>query len=278
MPDKKTIELSSTKIIFLGDISGVLGREGVQKIIPQWRKKYSPDIIIGNIENLAHNKGVTLKTIKEMSDAGVEIFTGGNHIWKKYDITQLAEETDYKLATAINDSRTPDKYRSQKVKINGTDLIVLNLQGQTFVDYEDEQIGNPFIKINEILENLPKDANIIIDMHAEATSDKRAMGLYLDGRVSAVLGTHTHVPTADAQILENGTGYITDIGMIGAYPSVLGIKQEIIIEKFITEDKIIHDLPRTGQIEINAVLLEIDNKTHKTLNIKLLREIINPVK
>ncbi|MBU1202816.1 YmdB family metallophosphoesterase [Patescibacteria group bacterium] len=268
MPDK-------TKIIFLGDISGVLGREGVKKIVPQWKEKYNPDIFIGNIENIAHNKGVTIKTIEEVANAGVSIFTGGNHIWKKYDIGQLAMETDYKIATAINDSRTPDKYRYQSVEVNGTNLIVINLQGQTFIQYEDEQIANPFIKIDEFLNELPKDANIIIDMHAEATSDKRAMGLYLDGRISAIVGTHTHVPTADAQILPNGTGYLTDIGMIGAYPSVLGIKKEIIIQKFLTDEKIVHDLPRTGQIEVNAVLLEIDNKTHKTTHIELLREIIN---
>lgn len=268
MPDK-------TKILFLGDISGVLGRKGVTEILPKWKKEHKPDVVIGNVENLAHNKGVTLKTLQQMSEAGIEIFTGGNHIWKKYDIAQLSEETDYKLATAINDVRTPDKYRQQTVNVNGTDLIVINLQGQTFVEYQDEQISNPFHKIDEVLKGLPQDANILIDLHAEATSDKRAMGLYLDGRVSAVLGTHTHVPTADAQILENGTGYITDVGMIGAYPSVLGIKKEIIIEKFLTGEKIIHDLPRTGQIEINAVLLEIDNNTHKTTQIKLLREIIN---
>lgn len=269
MPDKKT------KIIFLGDISGVLGRQGVTKIIPKWQKKYKPDIFIGNIENLAHNKGVTPKTLQEVSKAGISIFTGGNHIWKKYDIPTLARETDYKIACPANDVRTPDKYLYQTAEIKGTNLIVINLGGQTFVEYDDEQLNNPFIKIDQLLDKLPKDSNIFVDLHAEATSDKRAMGLYLDGRVSAVVGTHTHVPTADAQILEKGTGYITDVGMIGAYPSVLGIKKEIIIEKFLTKDKIVHDLPRTGQIEINAVLLEIDNKTHKTTHIELLREIIN---
>ena len=136
-------------------------------------------------------------------------------------------------------------------------------------------LANPFTEINYLLTKIPKDSNIIIDLHAEATSDKRAMGLYLDGRVSAVLGTHTHVPTADAQILDQGTGYITDIGMVGAHPSVLGVKADIIIEKFLTETKIRHDLPTSGQIEVNAVLLEIDNKTHQTKKIKLLREIIN---
>lgn len=268
MPDK-------TKIIFIGDISGVLGRQGVKEIIPKWKKKYSPDIFVGNIENLAHNKGVTPKTIAEVSEAGIEIFTGGNHIWKKYDIGTLAKETDYKIACAINDYRTPEKYRYQQVDINGTPLIVINLAGRTFISYEDEPLSNPFLEIDKMLEALPKDANIIVDLHAEATSDKRAMGFYLDGRVSAIFGTHTHVPTADAQILEKGTGYITDVGMTGAHDSILGIKKEIIIEKFLTDKKIVHDLPRTGQIEINALLLEIDNKTHKTTHVELLREIIN---
>jgi len=275
MPDKKSGQSGSTKIIFFGDISGVLGRQGVNEIIPKWRKKYSPDIFIANIENLAHNKGITLKTIKEVYDAGVEIFTGGNHIWKKYDINQLAAETDYQIACPANDHRAPKKYLYQIKEINGTKLAVININGRTFIDYEDEPLSNPFHKIDEILKQLPKNCNILVDLHGEATSDKRAMGFYLDGRVSVMLGTHTHVPTADAQILEKGTGYITDVGMTGAFPSVLGIDKDIIIAKFLNDEKIRHDLPKTGQIEINAVLLEIDNRTHKTSNIKLLREIIN---
>lgn len=265
--------LDKTKILFFGDVSGVLGRKGVKEIIPTWKKKYQPDIIIANVENLAHNKGVTLKTMAEMSEAGVEIFTGGNHIWKKYDLDDLAAETDYKIAAPSNDSRCPEKYKFQTTEINGTKLVVINLNGQTFMDYE-TTLSNPFLKIDNLLDKIPKNSNIIVDVHAEATSDKRAMGLYLDGRVSAVVGTHTHIPTADAQILENGTGYLTDIGMVGAYPSVLGIKKEIIIEKFLTEARIRHDLPTTGQIEINAVLLEIDNTTHKTTKIEHLREIL----
>ena len=263
-----------TKILFFGDVSGTLGRQGIKEIAPIWKKKYQADIIIANVENLAHNKGVTLKTMAEMTEAGVAIFTGGNHIWKKYDIDKLTKETDYKIAAPANDSRCPTKYLFQIVDLAGTKLAVINLNGRTFMDNE-TTLSNPFTKIDKLLSQIPKQANIIIDIHAEATSDKRALGLYLDGRVSAVVGTHTHIPTADAQILAKGTGYLTDIGMLGAYPSVLGIKQEIIIEKFLTEAKIRHDLPTSGQIEVNAVLLEIDNKTHKTTAIKLLREIIN---
>ena len=186
----------------------------------------------------------------------------------------MSEETDYKLATAINDVRTPDKYRQQTVNVNGTDLIVINLQGQTFVEYQDEQISNPFHKIDEALKSLPQDANILIDLHAEATSDKRAMGLYLDGRVSAVLGTHTHVPTADAQILENGTGYITDVGMTGSFDSVIGIKKDIALKRFLT--LMPHKLEvAKGLSGINAVVVEIDEETGRSLHIYRIQQIID---
>ena len=261
------------RIIFFGDISGALGRKGITDIVPKWKRKYKPDVLIANIENLAHNKGVTLKTMQQIDEAGIDVFTGGNHIWKKYDITQLAEETNYKIACPANDSRTPDKYRYQTLEVNDQKLIVINLNGRTFM--EEETVTSPWEKIDELLEQLPKKANIILDVHAEATSEKRAMGYYLDGKVSAVIGTHTHIPTADAQILEKGTGYITDIGMTGPFDSVLGIKKEIIIDKFLTDTAIRHDTPETGQIEVNAVLLEIDTRSHKTTRIELLREIIN---
>ncbi len=266
MPDK------TTKLIFLGDISGSLGRKGAKEIVPQWKQKYNPDLFIANIENLAHNKGVTLKTLNEIKEAGIDIFTSGNHIWSKYDIHDLAKETDFALTCPANDSRSPAKYLKQEIEVNGTKLIILNLSGQTFM--EEDEVSNAFHKVDEILPKLDKNANIILDFHAEATSEKRAMGLYLDGKISALIGTHTHIPTADAQILEKGTGYITDIGMTGPFPSVLGIKPEIIIEKFLTSSKIRHELPESGQIEINAVLLEIDNNSHKTIKIELLRKII----
>ncbi|MDD5749813.1 MAG: TIGR00282 family metallophosphoesterase [Patescibacteria group bacterium] len=267
MPDK------TIKIIFLGDISGYLGREGVKAIVPIWQKKYQPDLFIANIENLAHNKGVTPKTLKEIYDTGVRLYSGGNHIWKKYDISQLAKESDYQIACPANDSRTPKKYRYQTTEVKGAKIALVSLNGRTFMN--DDGLANPFFTIEKILSELPPDAITIVDIHAEATSEKRALGFYLDGRVAAVLGTHTHVPTADAQILAKGTAYLTDIGMIGAHDSILGIKKEIIIEKFLTENKILHDLPKSGQIEINAVLLEIDKLSKKAKKIKNLREIIN---
>lgn len=258
------------KIIFFGDITSSLARKTIKEIIPKWKEQFKPDLFIANAENLAHGKGVTKKTLQEMINAGIEIFTGGNHMWKKEDISEISETTDFKLVCPANDSRTPDKYKYQTIDINGNKLTIISLSGRVFI--ENETLSNPFIKIDEILKDIPKDHNIIIDLHAEATSEKRAMGFYLDGRVATVVGTHTHIPTADAQILENGTGYITDIGMVGAYKSVLGVDSQIIIDKFITEEQIRHELPKTGKIEVNAVLLEIEN--NKTINIQHLRKII----
>ncbi len=263
MPDK-------IKIIFFGDITGSLARKAIKDIVPQWQKEYNVDLFIGNVENLAHGKGVTKKTLTEISEAGISIFTGGNHINNKEDLNELAETTNFKIASLANDSTTPQKYIKQSININNNKLFVINLSGRVFM--KDDNLSNPFLKIDELLKDLPKDSNIIVDLHAEATSEKRALGLYLDGRVAALVGTHTHIPTADAQILEKETGYITDIGMIGPHPSVLGIKSEIIIEKFISEKNIRHELPDSGKIEINAVLLEIEN--NKTKHIQHLRKII----
>lgn len=263
MPDK-------IKIIFLGDIVGALGRQAVKDVLPKWQKKYQPDLVIANIENLAHGKGVTTKTIDDIKLAGIDIFTGGNHIWRKQDLGLFK---DLRLATPINDARTLPEHRYQKIDCQGLPLTIINLLGSS-TGRPDEIIDNPFLAIEKILPEL-SDTLVIVDFHAELTSEKRAMGFYLDGKVNAVIGTHTHVPTADAQILPKGTAYISDAGMTGSFDSILGIKKEIIIDKFLTESHIRHELPESGQIEINAVLLEIDKDSRQSTKIELLRQINN---
>lgn len=266
MPNK------TIKIIFFGDIVGSLGRTAVKKMVPVWQKKYQPDLMIANIENLAHGKGLTLRTLRDISETGIPLFTGGNHIWAKEQIEDIDSEESFPIAFPANDSRTPKKYLSQSVELDNQKITVLNLNGRTFM--LDDTLSNPFLAADKLIKKL-KDDIIIIDFHAEATSEKRALGLYLDGRVAAVLGTHTHVPTNDAHILAKGTGYITDVGMIGSYPSVIGVDSKVIIEKFITEKQIRHEYPDSGQIELNAVLLEIDRDSKKTVSIQNLREILH---
>ena len=263
---------NTIKIIFFGDVVGSLGRQAVKKIAPVWQKKYQPDLMIANIENLAHGKGVTLKTLREIKKTGIDIFTGGNHIWSKEDIEEIAQTENFPIAFPANDSRTTKDYLWQSIKIANQVITVLNLTGRTFM--LNDTLSNPFLAADKLIKKF-KDDIIILDFHAEVTSEKRAMGLYLDGKISALIGTHTHVPTNDAQILAAGTGYITDVGMIGSYPSVIGVKSEIIIEKFLTEQQIRHEYPDSGQIELNAVLLEIDKTSKKTIAIQNLRQILN---
>ncbi|KKP90112.1 MAG: Metallophosphoesterase [Parcubacteria group bacterium GW2011_GWA2_36_10] len=266
MPNK------TIKILFFGDVVGSLGRKAVKIMLPIWQKKYQTDLSIANIENLAHGKGLTLKTLQEIKATGVDLFTGGNHIWSKEDILEIEKVEKFPIAFPANDSRTFPDYTYQSKKVQNQDVIVFNLCGRTFM--QDDNLSNPFLAADKFLASFPPDAITILDFHAEATSEKRALGLYLDGRISAVLGTHTHVPTNAAQILANGTGYITDVGMIGSYPSVIGVEAQVIIDKFVNESTLSHRYPDSGQIEINALLLEIDKDSKKTVAIQNLREIL----
>lgn len=274
--------MSKVKIIFFGDVMGKIGRKAVTQIIPVWKKTYSPDILIANVENLAHGKGVTDKTLQEMVDAGINIMTSGNHVWRKEDANYLSQKPQYNLVTPHNDPRTPAGQGYGLYTFANTKIFIGNLlaeSGMVLVGLEDSPENNvtsPFKAMDELLKLKEyKEADIsLIDFHSEYTSEARALGWYLDGKISAVLGTHTHIPTADAQILPEGTGYITDIGMVGAYESVLGIEKDTIVDRFINNSKIIFKAPETGNAEINAVYMEIDTKTKKTIEIKLLREIV----
>lgn len=263
MPD------NTIKILFFGDVVGSIGRQGIKTILPLWQKKYRPDLVIANIENLAHGSGLTEKTVADIQTTGIQIYTGGNHIWRKKSLDHFL---DLKIATAINDSRTLKEHRFQTITIKETPITIVNLLGESL--NKNETISNPFLAMQELLPQL-KDQIIIVDIHAELTSEKRGMGFFLDGKASAVIGTHTHVPTADVQILTNGTGYITDVGMVGAFNSSLGIDKDLMLEKFLTGLNIRHELPEPSQIEINAVLLDIDKSNKKCQKITHLREIIN---
>lgn len=256
------------KILFFGDIVGKIGRSAIKEVLPQLKKKYQSDIVLANVENLAHGKGITTKTLTEMKEAGIDCFTSGNHVWKKEEARKAAEESGTCLITPTNDPRTLKGDGYKLLKIGEHKLFVINLIGKVFI--KEEGLSCPFKEIDRILgeQNLSEAGGILVDFHAEATSEKVAMGWYLDSRVSAVLGTHTHIPTSDYKILPQGSGYVTDIGMVGPVDSVLGVKKELIIEKFLTDSPIIFKIPEEGEVEINAIYLEIDEKTHLTTKIE----------
>lgn len=261
---------------------GKIGRSAVAQIIPIWQNKYSPNVLIANVENLAHGKGVTDKTLKEMVNAGINIMTSGNHVWRKEDANYLAQKVEYNLITPHNDPRTPAGQGYGLFTIGGVKIFTANLLAQNGMmlvgtdDIPENKVESPFVSVDKLLklEEYKKADISLIDFHAEYTSEARASGWYLDGKISAVWGTHTHIPTADAQILPNGTGYITDVGMVGAYESVLGIEKNTIIDRFINNSKIIFKAPDNGKAEINALYLEIDLKNKKTTKIELLREMV----
>ncbi len=216
------------KIIFIGDIFGQPGRRAVKSILPEIKEKFAPDFIIANGENAAHGAGITPKTAEEIFSSGIDVITGGNH---SFDKRVMWEEWD-KFPDLLRPLNFPEQVPGKgitKIEKNGFTLAVVNLQGRVSLP----PTSSPFEAIDKLSHTIKADA-LIVDFHAEATSEKIAFGYYADGKVSAVIGTHTHVQTNDAKILENGTAYITDVGMCGAINSVIGLDREIALKRFIT--------------------------------------------
>lgn len=260
------------KILFFGDVVGKIGRRALRQVLPDLKAKYRPDVVLVNVENLAHGKGVTAKTLKEMAELKIDCFTSGNHVWKKEEVAVAAKESGALLLTPANDPRTPKSQSFAALTVGSKKLFVINLLGRVFMDKQDsdsaQELRCPFKEADKILKEINGQGPILIDFHAEATSEKVALGWYLDGRAAAVLGTHTHIPTADLKILPQGTAQVTDVGMVGPVDSVLGVKKELIIKKFLTDGPIVFNIPETGEVEINGVYLEIDEKTNLTTKVE----------
>src|SRR3990167_9466658 len=243
------------KILFIGDIVGRPGREAVKALLPKLKKKYKPDFTLANGENLASGKGVTPKIYEEMIAAGIDLLTGGNHILKRPEVLTIIDSPGVKLIRPANwPSDQPGKTFIE-LKKNGDELLVVNLEGQVYME---ELADSPFTIADKLIKQHGCKYTPV-DFHAEATSEKRALAEYLDGRVGAVLGTHTHVTTADEKILPRGTGFITDIGMTGTIDSVLGVKKELVIERFLSGEKKVFEVAE-GTVELNAVYLELNEK------------------
>ncbi len=246
-------------ILVVGDIIGRPGRQAVDRFLPSLRQQYGLDMVIANAENAAGGFGVTLDIAKELLDIGIAVLTSGNHIWAKKEIIPYLDE-DMPILRPLN---YPPGVPGKGYLITGKTMVV-NLMGRTFMG----DLDCPFQAMDKLLAGLkPKPPVIIVDFHAEATSEKMAMGRYLDGRVSAVLGTHTHVGTIDAQLLPRGTAYVTDIGMTGPMNSIIGDDVEDVIRRFLTGMP--HHLSvGKGNPVINAVMVEIDEDSGRAVNIE----------
>jgi len=250
-----------TKVLFFGDIMGRPGREALRLALPELKAKYQPELIVANVENLAHGKGVTPSTLSELTDLGVGVFTSGNHV---FDKGELSLQCFADFGTLIRPSNYPEDLPGRgwcRVDIGGQKVLILNLNGQVFFEKQvNHEVGNPFHELDRLLSSVAqKDDIILIDFHAEATSEKIALGWYAAGRVSAVLGTHTHVATADAGVLPGGTAYITDIGMCGDRHSVIGAKLENSLAAFLGQDRFNFEVADGDDLMVNGVFLEIEN-------------------
>lgn len=248
-------------VLFIGDVVGQDSANHLARQLPTLKKRYGTDVTVVNGENSANGNGITPFSAKLLLSGGADVITTGNHCFRRQEMNELYEESDVILRPA----NLGDTYGKGAVvfDLGRTRLAVVNLMGRAFMDPCD----NPFPCADRLLEEIDT-PNILVDFHAEATSEKKAMGFYLEGRVSAVLGTHTHVQTADEEILGGHTGYLTDVGMTGRRRSVLGIDKDVILERLISYYPRKHIYPEEGDFMINGVSLSVDEKSGKCLSIQ----------
>jgi metallophosphoesterase (TIGR00282 family) len=250
------------KLLFIGDIVGKPGRDVIKKLLPGLKDEYGLDFVIANAENSAGGSGITRKTADELFQAGVDVITSGDHIWKKAEILELIQE-EKRILRPVNFPVGVPGSGSGVYKAGGRKIGVINVNGRVFM----EPLESPFTTVLSAAEKLSAETNIIIvDMHAEATSEKVALGWYLDGKVSAVLGTHTHIQTADERILPQGTAYITDVGMAGPYDSVIGRNIKDVLDRFLTQTPVKFEVADSN-IKLCGAVVDIDDKTGRAISI-----------
>jgi metallophosphoesterase (TIGR00282 family) len=253
------------KILFFGDIVGKVGRKALQAMLPQLRKQYKADIVLANVENLAHGKSITRTTLQEVLDAGVDIGTGGDHILAKPEAEEMFKEETWPIVRPWNMAEDAPGQGEKTFQVGQKKVTVINLLGEFGMNFQ--PVESPFHVMERWLKapHEPTDA-IIVDLHAEATSEKVNMGWLLDGHVALVVGTHTHVPTADARILPKGTGYITDLGMVGLRDGSLGVDKDQALERFRSGGRTPFDIPENGLVGISGIVATIQN--NKTTHIE----------
>jgi metallophosphoesterase (TIGR00282 family) len=254
------------RLILIGDVVGRYGRKFVRAVLPLVKEKFQPDVVIANGENSAGGLGIIRRTADELFEAGVNILTGGNHIWDKKEALDLLQ-TEKRVLKPLNfHVSTPGNGSMTYQTASGHAVQVVSLQGRVFME---PVVDNPFAAIEEFLKKNSQPI-VLVDFHAEATAEKQAMGFFLDGRVSAVLGTHTHVPTADARVLENGTAYQTDVGMTGSLDSIIGMKREPIINKFYNGMHQKFEVAQGSQV-LDMTVVDVDPRNGKALAIQACR-------
>lgn len=243
-------------VLFIGDVFSSVGREMIDEFLPQLKEKYEIDVVIANVENATHGKGLIKKHYQEFLFQGISLMTMGNHTFSKKELLDYIDEAD-RLVVPYNQPKALPGVGTRQIDVKGKKIRVTSLLGITFMDGKSQ---NPFEAIDDVLKEDTSDIHIV-DFHGEATSEKIAFGYYVDGKVSAVLGTHTHVPTADEKILPQGTAYQSDVGMTGPYESVIGCDKETIISRM-KNGLMTQFQPANGKGQLLATLLKFDEHNH----------------
>ncbi|MDD2786106.1 MAG: TIGR00282 family metallophosphoesterase [Patescibacteria group bacterium] len=288
-------DTNQATILLFGDIVGKIGRRALLAKLPELKKRFNADLTIANVENLAHGRGITAKTLDELVEGGVDAFTSGHHVWENQQGAPLLSDTNWsnRLIRPANVDPSLQGKGFMTLDVKGEPVTIVNLQGRLFMSQE---ASSPFLAFDRIWKNInsldprvssdsPEDDRersagdrgpiMIIDLHAEATSEKMAFGQYVDGRASLVYGTHTHVPTNDAKTLVNGTGYLTDIGMIGLKDSVIGFEKNSSIKRFLDLTEAPYELLDKGTAEVNGLALTINLDTRQVLDLIQIREFVD---
>ncbi len=254
------------RVLFVGDVVGRPGRKAVQRFLPELLSRYEPDFVLGNAENAAGGYGLTEKTAQELFDLGFDLLTSGNHIWRREFLPYLARSE--RVLRPANYPAGAVGRGYALLRKGDQRLGVINLEGRVFM----RALDCPFRVGAALAEHLREETPcIVVDFHAEATSEKIALGWYLDGKVSALFGTHTHVQTADERILPGGTAYISDVGMTGIRDGVIGMRADQAIELFLTQVPRKLEVPNSGKVKLEAVYLELERDTGRALKLERIR-------
>jgi metallophosphoesterase (TIGR00282 family) len=254
------------KLLFVGDVIGKPGRRALRSHLLRLVDHNKADYVVVNIENSAGGFGVTPDVLAELADLPIDCFTSGNHVWDKKEGVELLDRHPHLLRPANYPDGNPGKGLHLGETAAGIRVATINLEGRVFMD----TLDSPFHKADQLLAGLPADVKVVfVDFHAEATSEKQAMGFYLDGRVSAVIGTHTHVPTGDERVLPRGTAFLTDVGMTGPYESVIGMRVDKVLKRFLLQTRSAFEVAK-NDVRLAAAVVDIDETTGKARGIERL--------
>ncbi|MFA6475269.1 MAG: TIGR00282 family metallophosphoesterase [Patescibacteria group bacterium] len=261
------------RLLYIGDVVGKAGRRAVQTLVPSLRHELKLDAVFMNAENMAHGNGVSHTTVEDMLTAGVTFFTSGNHVFDNKDGVEYLKRSDSKVLRPANYPAVAPGRGHTVIEIGTKKVLLINLAGQVFMP---QQVDSPFYCLDNILKQYKLDdlAAVIVDVHAEATSEKQALAWYADGRASLVVGTHTHVPTADLRILTHGTGLVCDLGSVAAADSVIGADKHKVLQRFLTQTPIALSPAETGEVIFNSVYIEIDPTTKHTVQLQRVDRIL----